>query len=465
MLRPFATLAVMTLAACAPSGLTQKGGTLSPQTTRATIATAGHALPAPQRFSGAPVDRLPVQPNGQLARDFMALTFQLETGRQIDTFTRFEGPITVALENASGEPLPPTLQPDLTDLLDRLRSEAKIDIRPAAAGKMGSITISALPRDTLQRVVPGAACFVVPRVAGWTDYLRKRFGPDTDWTTLKTRTRATVFLPTDVSPQEIRDCLHEEVAQALGPLNDLYRLPHSVFNDDNMHVVLTSFDMMILRATYDAGLTSGMTQQQVAARLPAILANVNPRGRLADGGAIDDGNPAWANSIRGALRPTGSAHARLTHAKNAVTLAQSQGWTDERLAFSHLALGRAALSSDSDVAIAAFLQSQAVYERLPGTAIHAAQVALQLGAFALTSGQVEAALGILDGAIPAARDAQNASLLATLLLLRAEAAALQGAPDEAARIRREGLAWGRYAWGDRSLGIRAAQVASLRPGA
>jgi len=34
------------------------------------------------------------------------------------------------------------------------------------------------------------------------------------------------------SPQEVRDCLHEELAQALGPLNDLYRLPDSVFNDD-----------------------------------------------------------------------------------------------------------------------------------------------------------------------------------------------------------------------------------------
>ena len=316
---------------------------------------------------------------------------------------------------------------------------------------MGSITISALPRDTLQRVVPGAACFVVPRVSGWNDYLAKRFGSATDWTTLTTRTRASVFLPVDVSPQEIRDCLHEEVAQALGPLNDLYRLPYSVFNDDNVHVVLTPFDMAILRATYDDRLRSGMTQREVAERLPAILADVNPRGRIADAGAIDEGHPTWSKSIEGALRPDGSPRVRLTHAKNAVALAQAQGWTDERLAFSHLALGRAALSSDADIAIAAFLESQAIYKRTTGDGIHTAQVALQLGAFALSSGQAEAALGILDRAIPAADGAQNASLLATLLLLRAEAAALQGATAEAARIRREGLAWGRYAWGDMAL--------------
>jgi hypothetical protein len=63
-----------------------------------------------------------------------------------------------------------------------------------------------------------------------------------------------VFIPSDVSPQEVRDCLHEEVAQALGPLNDLYRLPDSVFNDDNFHAVLTGFDMLILRTYYDAEL-------------------------------------------------------------------------------------------------------------------------------------------------------------------------------------------------------------------
>ena len=49
-----------------------------------------------------------------------------------------------------------------------------------------------------------------------------------------------VFLPGDVSPQEIRDCLHEELAQALGPVNDLYRLTDSVFNDDNFNTVLTA---------------------------------------------------------------------------------------------------------------------------------------------------------------------------------------------------------------------------------
>ena len=41
----------------------------------------------------------------------------------------------------------------------------------------------------------------------------------------------------------MRDCLNEEITQALGPANDLYRLPDSIWNDDNFHGMATPFDM------------------------------------------------------------------------------------------------------------------------------------------------------------------------------------------------------------------------------
>ncbi|MEM8851524.1 MAG: ATP-dependent transcriptional regulator, partial [Pseudomonadota bacterium] len=156
--------------------------------------------------------------------------------------------------------------------------------------------------------------------------------------------------------------------------------------------------------------------------------------------------------------------ARLDQASRAVALAKGAGWTDERVAFSLLAQGRAALALDGDLAVASFLDAAAIYKDLTGDGIHSAQVALQLGAFAISSGRPDAALALLDRAIPAADGAQNAALLSTLLLLRAEATRMQGAPTEADRIRREGLAWGRYAWGDRVLARRAAEVAALGPG-
>ena len=61
------------------------------------------------------------------------------------------------------------------------------------------------------------------------------------------------------------------LSSATGPLNDLYHLPDSVFNDDNFHTVLTSFDMLILRAYYAPELQSGMNEAEAARRLPAAL--------------------------------------------------------------------------------------------------------------------------------------------------------------------------------------------------
>ena len=451
---------VVALASCAPVGWPQ-----GPEATRASVAAPAGPLPALRRFEGAPRLTVPAQPNGQLARDFMALTFLLESGREVPTFTRFEGPITVAVETFDGHPVPPTLDPDLSDLIGRLRREARIDIRRAAPGEMGSITVTALPRAELQRAVPGAACFVVPRVAGWQDYLSKRSGPATDWTTLDTRRRASVFVPADVSPQEIRDCLHEEVAQALGPLNDLYRLPWSVFNDDNTHAVLTSYDMLILRATYDGALASGQDRATVARALPAVLDRINPAGRGPDRVRVAESDPAWTTAIRAATAASGSDRARLRAANRALEQARAAGWTDERLALSLLARGRAAMTVDPEIAIASFLDAGTLYRQLDGEGVAWAQAAMQQAAVALAAGQPGGALAVLDRAIPAAEDAQNASLLATLLLMRAEAVRMQGDGPTADRIRQDGLAWGRYAWGDQALAGRAAEVAGLGPGA
>ena len=454
-----AMLAVMAVAACTSSAIAPTG---TPEVARAVVPGAAENLPPPRRFDGRPDIPVPAQPNGQLARDFMALTFQLETGRQLDTFTRFEGPIRVAVEVVGGT-VPPTLGPDLDDLLARLRDEAGIDIARAGPDTPASLVVTALPRALLQRHVPGAACFVVPRVSGWKDYLARRSGAATDWTTLTTRTRASVFLPTDVSPQEIRDCLHEEVAQALGPLNDLYRLPWSVFNDDNLHVVLTPYDMTLLRATYDPALASGMGRADVAARLPGVLARLNPAGRTADGAAVPEATADWTRALQAALSPGGTPASRLAQAQTAVTLSRAAGWTDARDAISQLALGRAAMPLDAGTAIAALVEAGRIYRRLNGEGLQTAQVAMQLAAFALGAGDPEAALMILGRAVPAAEGAQNADLLATLLLLRAEALEQTGSPEAAARDRRRGLSWGRYAWGDGVLALRAAEVASLRP--
>ncbi|WP_425091018.1 DUF2927 domain-containing protein [Tropicimonas sp. S265A] len=398
--------------------------------------------------------------NSQLAADFLELSFEMESGRKLDRFTRFEGPVRVAVR---GTP-PPTLRPDLARLIDRLQREARIDIAPAGQGETPQIVIETMPRRQIQRYVPQAACFVVPNVGSWREFVRYRRSDRVNWTLLETRTQAAIFIPNDVSPQEVRDCLHEEVAQALGPLNDLYRLQNTVFNDDNFHPVLTSFDMLMLRITYAPELRSGMSRQQVEERLPRILARLNGSGQQRGPAQPSNARRDWINAIEAALGPGTPSRQRARRALDAVEIAEQAGFTDGRLAFSYFALGRLSLSTDPDLSFASFIQAGGLYTEAAGTEVQQAHVTMQIAAFALTTGQAETALRLVNSALPAVQQSENAALLSTLLMMKAEALDLMGRRNEAAAVRLDSLGWARYGIGDDAqVRARLAEIASLPP--
>ncbi|MBF9041699.1 DUF2927 domain-containing protein [Rhodobacterales bacterium HKCCE4037] len=440
----------LVLAACAP--------TTGADVAERSAAVLPSALPPMNTFGQARA-QAPTRSNASIAADFLDLSFQMESGRVIERLSRFEGPISVAINGS----VPPAMSADLDQLLARLRAEAGIPITRVADN--ASITIETMPRARMQRVVPQAACFVVPRVSSWAEFRRNRSGGTLDWTTLDTRERVAVFIPSDVSPQEMRDCLHEEIAQALGPLNDLYRLPDSVFNDDNFNAVLTGFDMVILSAYYDDALRSGMTRGEVAARLPAILSRVNPGGGSAAGGGTGSPTPRpWISAIETALGPGSSDNARIQAAERAVRLARQQNWNDSRTAFAYFALGRLTLSRDVEASIQAFQQASVIFDRVSPGGIQSAHVDMQLAAFALSAGQIDEALTLTARAMPAATRAQNASLLSTLMMIRAEALEAAGRASEARSVRLDSLAWGRYGFGGQAaVGARLTEVAALSP--
>lgn len=437
-------LLALALSGCAPSE--------APPNRR--DAPAIGTLPAMKSF---PVRRAtpPQRSNAEIVRDFVDLSFQMESGRQLPIFTRYEGPIRVAMRG----PVPATARADLDRLISRLKSEAGIDI---AAAQTGNLTIEFVSKNALRRAVPHAACFVVPRAQSFSDYRKGRSGSAADWVALRKREAITIFIPSDVSPQEIRDCLHEEVAQAIGPLNDLYRLPDSVFNDDNFHTVLTGFDMLILRTTYASELRSGMSKAEVAARLPGLLARYNPAGQGRSPHFASE-NRAWKNAIETALSPRTSAPARQNAAMRALAIAEQSGWHDVRRGFSHFVLGRASLTRKGEVALASYLQA-GVYYAQAGTQVQEAHIAMQLAAYALSTGRPQTVLEITNKHIPVALKAENAALLATLLLAKAEALDMLGQTEEARIVRTDSLGWARYGFGaDSVVRSRVNEIRSLRP--
>ena len=411
-------------------------------------------------FASTPAAR-PQRSNADIARDFIDLSFRMESGREITTFTRFEAPIRVAMAGS----VPASAPREVAALVGRLRSEAQIDIAQTADRASANVIVEFLPRSSLQAVVPQAACFVVPRVRSWDEFRAARNTARIDWTTLQTRDSIIAFVPADVAPQEIRDCLHEELAQSLGPLNDLYHLSDSVFNDDNFHTVLTGFDMLVLRATYAPELRSGMSRSEVAARLPAILARMNPGGQGAGSRMAGDTPRAWISAIETALGPRTPDSARRAAAERALNIAQSLGWSDNRRAFSHFALARLSLAREVESSIMHFAEAARYYRALPGGGVHVAHVDMQMAAFALSSGQFEEALKLADRAIGPVQAAQNAALLSTLKMIRAEALTALGRDAEARATRLDSLGWARYGFGSEAqVRGRMNEISALSPG-
>jgi hypothetical protein len=383
----------------------------------------------------------------------------MESGRNIPAMSRFEGPIGVRVTG----PAPANLGRDLDQLLTRLRNEAGIDISRNDSTQ-AQITVQAVPQAVLQSAVPRAACFVVPRISSWDEFIIARNSPQVDWTTLKRRERAVIFVPSDVAPQEIRDCLHEELAQAIGPLNDLYRLPDSVFNDDNIHTVLTGFDMLMLRTYYAPELANGMGRTQAATIVPGILARMNPRGENRQPSADNDTSRDWIKAMETALTNGASPMRRRQAAAQAINLGQAFGWSGPRRGFAYYAHGRLQVGNDATAALASFNAADAAYRGSPITQIHAAHIAVQKSAFTLAAGDAEATIRMADRAIPIARTHQNAALMSTLMMFKAEALDMRGDSVAAQALRLDSLGWARYGFGsDINVQARLAEIAALRP--
>ncbi len=363
----------------------------------------------------------------------MDLTFAMESGRGLATFSRFEGPVTVSM---TGD-VPYSASRDLGVLIGRLQNEAGIDI--SAASGAATIVVEFTSRAELRRLAPTAACFVVPNVGSLAEYRNKRGSDVVDWALVTRRERAAIFIPSDTSPQEVRDCLNEELAQALGPLNDLYRLPDSVFNDDNFHSVLTGFDMEVLRLTYSPDLSSGMSREEVAARL----------GTSPGVGAVT--SPDWVRAIETALGRAGTLTKRKAAAEQALSIAVAAGWQDGRTAFSYFAVGRLMAGTEPERAVEAFDRAAAIYARLPGGELQVAHVDMQLAAMALAGGLAEEAARLADRAIPVVQQHENAALLATLMLVKAEALEALGNPAAAAALRLDSAPHARYGFGPESV--------------
>ena len=71
-----------------------------------------------------------------------------------------------------------------------------------------------------------------------------------------------------------RSCVHEELAQGMGLINDSPAARPSIFNDDDEFALLTNHDEMLLKMLYDPRLKRGMTLEQARPVINVIAAEL-----------------------------------------------------------------------------------------------------------------------------------------------------------------------------------------------
>lgn len=84
-------------------------------------------------------------------------------------------------------------------------------------------------------------------------------------------TRAIALIRSELPSLLRQSCVHEEIAQGLGPANDSPEARPSIFNDDDEFALLTNHDELLLKMLYDDRLKIGMTanEARAAARIIA----------------------------------------------------------------------------------------------------------------------------------------------------------------------------------------------------
>jgi hypothetical protein len=88
---------------------------------------------------------------------------------------------------------------------------------------------------------------------------------------------AVAFIPLDRGAAVVRQCIIEELSQAMGLPNDSDDVEPSIFNDHSPYIELTAKDILFLRMLYHPALRPGMTPPQVRRGGPRVLADLRRR--------------------------------------------------------------------------------------------------------------------------------------------------------------------------------------------
>jgi len=407
------------------------------------------ARPASPAFLTAVPAGTTAYDNASLARLFTRLTFETEWGAERARLVRYEAPVIVGLSGPGAARYADFLE----GYVGFLRRHAGIAISRGDVG--ANLHVRFVAARAFERVLPAAACVLTPGDLAWEEYARAPDALGGDAIVSATRIEEmTVFLPQTAPPHAVRACLIEEVAQALGPVNDLFGLGPSIFNDDFGHIWPTRLDLLMLRTLYAPELETGLSRASAEVAAARALARLNPAGRsappLQQAGLT--GAAPWRRMMGEVVSRAMPAQRVAARAEQALAFAQAAMPNTPQHCHSLITLGRVLSQTKPDRAVALLDEAGTLCARVHGAEDpRIAWARIEEAAAYRALGRPADVLRITQGlAAPLAAYGLE-ERLAALYALRAEAYLARGERVEADRARRGARAWGAYAFGQNAV--------------
>lgn len=187
----------------------------------------------------------------------------------VDRIRKYEKPVRVHVDSRAK----PDRRKEVAEVVDDIRSKIRhLDIAMADSRKEANVTVTLVRDRDIEKTIrqfygrEQAARIVKSLEPQCLSGFRKD--------ELFRIEHSDVIVVVDAGDFIFRDCIYEELLQALGPINDDDDLPWTMFNDDVQMGFFGIYDQYLLNILYDPRIRAGMTKEQVKVLLPQILPDV-----------------------------------------------------------------------------------------------------------------------------------------------------------------------------------------------
>jgi hypothetical protein len=384
--------------------------------------------------------------NASLARLFTSLSHDTEWGARRQHLVRYEVPVSVGMEGPAAA--------RHFDFLDGFLGQIGRNSGVAIARNSGpeNLHIRLVGTAKFNKLLPTAFCVVAQGDVSWEAFADNPSHHGAQALLAAERiSQMTIFIPETAPPYLVRNCLLEEIPQALGLANDLYGLGSSIFNDDAAHLWPTKLDYLMLRVLYAPEMVTGLDRRETEARALVVLNRINPTGinapplPLLRQRSLGD----WPELIQRVFSRDASEREIRDYAQRALTIVEAYAPMSAQHCHTLITAGRVLSRPEPERALQLFGQARRVCDSAHGVSdVRHARIKLETACALLRLDRYGEVIAVAEAIWPVLAAHGQDERLAALYTMQSDAlAAIEPGSPRAKSAAKLAAGWNAYALG------------------